>query len=172
MAKYIAFLRGINVGKIRIKMTDLKAAFEKMDCQDVRTFLQTGNVVFLSDKNIGELKILLKQGLSTTFNYQAYVLLYEFDSLESVIQNYPFERDDEHHAYIAFVENNAALKEIENGSKDLDSNIDLVKICDGVIYWKVKVGSTLDTPFSKILAKPKYKSCVTMRNLNTLEKMV
>ena len=172
MAKYIAFLRGINVGKIRIKMTDLKAAFENMGCENVRTYLQTGNVVFDSDKHLTDLKTQLEKGLSTTFNYEAYVLVYEYASLEKVIQNYPFERDEAHHAYIAFVENNAALSDIEKAAKDLDSNIDLVKIGGGVVYWKVKVGSTLDTPFSKILAKPKYKSCVTMRNLNTLEKMV
>lgn len=172
MTKYIAFLRGINVGKIRIKMTDLKAAFEDMGCQDVKTYLQTGNVVFSSEKGITELKNQLQQGLSSVFKYEAYVLLYEYGGLEKIMQDYPFERDEAHHAYIAFVENNTALNDIENATKDLDENIDLVKIGDGVVYWKVKVGSTLNTPFSKILAKPKYKSCVTMRNLNTLEKMV
>lgn len=160
------------MGKIRIKMTDLKAAFENMGCEEVRTYLQTGNVVFNSGENIAALKTQLQQGLSTTFNYEAYVLLHEYASLEKTIAGYPFERDDEHHAYIAFVENTTALKEIENAAMSLDNNIDQVKIGDGVVYWKVKVGSTLDTPFSKILAKPKYKSCVTMRNLNTLEKMV
>ncbi len=172
MKKYIAFLRGINVGNIRIKMTDLKAAFEDMGCQEVKTYLQTGNVVFNSDKSLSELKPLLEKGLSTTFNYQAYVLLYEYSSLNAAMSGYPFERDEGHHAYVLFVENNAALNEIDNASKELDSNIDLLKIGEGVIYWKVKVGSTLDTPFSKLLAKPKYKSCTTMRNLNTLEKMV
>jgi uncharacterized protein (DUF1697 family) len=172
MTKYIAFLRGINVGNIRIKMTDLKAAFEDMGCQDVKTYLQTGNVVFNSTKKLNELKPLLEQGLSTTFNYKAYVLLYEYSELSSVMAGYPFDRDEAHHAYVVFVENNAALTEIGNASNDLDSNIDLLKIGEGVIYWKVKVGSTLDTPFSKLLAKAKYKCCTTVRNLNTLEKMV
>jgi uncharacterized protein (DUF1697 family) len=73
MTKYIAFLRGINVGKIRIKMTDLKAAFENMGCHDVKTFLQTGNVVFQSEKSLSALKPLLEKGLSEVFNYEAYV---------------------------------------------------------------------------------------------------
>ncbi|MBK8561986.1 MAG: DUF1697 domain-containing protein [Saprospiraceae bacterium] len=172
MTKYIAFLRGINVGNIRIKMTDLKAAFENMGCQEVKTYLQTGNVVFNSNKKANELIPLLQQGLSTNFNYDAYVLLYEYSILSSVMSVYPFERDEAHHAYVLFVENNTTLNEIANACEGLDANIDLVKIGDGVVYWKVKVGNTLDTPFSKLLAKPKYKSCTTMRNLNTLEKMV
>jgi uncharacterized protein (DUF1697 family) len=47
MTKYIAFLRGINVGNIRIKMADLKAMFEGLGFQEVKTYLQTGNVVSL-----------------------------------------------------------------------------------------------------------------------------
>ena len=55
MKKYIAFLRGINVGNIRIKMSDLKNAFQDMGFQNAVTYLQTGNVVFESDKNISEI---------------------------------------------------------------------------------------------------------------------
>ena len=45
MKKQIALLRGINVGNIRIKMPDLKLTFETLNFQQVRTYLQTGNVV-------------------------------------------------------------------------------------------------------------------------------
>ena len=64
MKKYLAFLRGINVGNIRIKMPDLKIAFLQMGFKNVATFLQTGNVVFESDKNISEIKVILEKGLS------------------------------------------------------------------------------------------------------------
>jgi uncharacterized protein (DUF1697 family) len=80
MKKYIAFLRGINVGNIRIKMPDLKNAFQDMGFQNAATYLQTGNVAFDSEKNISEIKSILEKGLSETFHYQAFVLLYEFDS--------------------------------------------------------------------------------------------
>ena len=94
------------MGNIRIKMPDLKAAFEQMYCTDVQTFLQSDNVVFSAEKSIAELKILLEKGLSETFNYTAYVLIYAFDSLSSAIAEYPFERTETHHAYVIFVENN------------------------------------------------------------------
>jgi DNA-binding MarR family transcriptional regulator len=41
-----------------------------------------------------------------------------------------------------------------------------------VIYWKVVKGESLETPFSKIIAKAKYKKNTTVRNINTLEKMI
>ena len=171
MTKYTAFLRGINVGKIRIKMTDLKAVFEKMGCQEVKTFLQTGNVVFHSDENIQNLKTLLEKGLSETFNYEAYVLLYQYEKLESIISKYPMQREEGYHAYVVFVENDAVLEELKTAASELVEESNLIKFGDGVIYTKIKKGHSLDTPFSKILAKSKYKSTTTVRNLNTLEKM-
>jgi uncharacterized protein (DUF1697 family) len=56
MIKYVAFLRGINVGGRIIKMADLKVCFEKMDLNNVATLLNSGNVVFESDLKAPELK--------------------------------------------------------------------------------------------------------------------
>jgi uncharacterized protein (DUF1697 family) len=43
---------------------------------------------------------------------------------------------------------------------------------NSVLYWKVQKGESLNTPFSKITAKAKYKNTTTVRNINTLEKML
>lgn len=169
MKKYIAFLRGINVGNIRIKMPDLKTAFEKMGFQNVATYLQTGNVVFDSEKSITEIKLILEKGLSETFHYQAFVLLYQFDSLSEIVIKYPFEKDENHHAYVIFVEGEAIFEELKTISQDVDEEI---TVGNQVFYWKVTKGESTDTVFSKILAKVKYKSSTTVRNINTLEKML
>jgi hypothetical protein len=169
MKKYIAFLRGINVGNIRIKMPDLKDAFEKMGFKAVKTYLQTGNVVFDSDKNISEIKIILEKGLSETFHYQAFVLLYEFDSLAAIIEKYTFEKTESHHAYIIFVESDAIFEELLSISQVMNEEI---AKGNSVLYWKVQKGESLNTPFSKITAKAKYKNTTTVRNINTLEKML
>jgi len=169
MKKYIALLRGINVGNIRIKMPDLKIAFLEMGFQNAITFLQTGNVVFESDKNILEIKVILEKGLSETFHYQAFVLLYDFDVLAEIIEKYPFEKSESHHAYIVFVEGNAIFEELLTISKVMDEEI---AKGNTVLYWKVAKGESLNTPFSKITAKAKYKSTTTVRNINTLEKML
>lgn len=172
MSKYIAFLRGINVGNIRIKMVDLKACFEQLNCTNVTTYLQTGNVVFNADKSIQDLKISIEKGLSETFNYKAYVLLYAYDSLSDIIQKYPFEKEEDHHAYVIFVENEVILKELEALSTTLETESAHIKAGNQVIYWKVKIGETLHTPFAKIIAKSKYKSTTTVRNINTLNLML
>jgi uncharacterized protein (DUF1697 family) len=169
MKKQIAFLRGINVGNIRIKMPDLKLAFENVGFQQVKTYLQTGNVVFESDKSLEEMKPILEKSLSETFNYEAFVLLYDFDDLSNIIDNYPFEREESYHAYIIFIDNESIFEDLKMIA---ESTNEPIESGNQVIYWKVTKGESLDTPFSKILAKPKYKKNTTVRNINTLEKMI
>jgi uncharacterized protein (DUF1697 family) len=169
MKKQIAFLRGINVGNIRIKMPDLKLAFETLGFQQVKTYLQTGNVVFESDNTLEEVKPILEKSLSETFNYEAFVLLYDFDVLSNIVDKYPFERIESHHAYIIFIDNEAIFEELKSLAASTEEP---TASGNQVIYWKVVKGESLDTPFSKTLAKAKYKKNTTVRNINTLEKMV
>jgi uncharacterized protein (DUF1697 family) len=165
---YAALLRGINVGGIRITMPDLRRCFEDAGCREVRTYLQTGNVVFTHDGTRPEVKALLEAALTSTFHYEAFVLLYEQSTLRGVIDGYPFARGDEHHAYVVFVDDAAAWRELAELSAGLDEPL---RAEPGLLYWKVLKGQTLGTPFSKLAAKPRYKRCTTTRNLNTLERM-
>jgi uncharacterized protein (DUF1697 family) len=171
MTKYAAFLRGINVGNIRIKMPDLKAAFERAGCSEVQTFLQSGNVVCASPESTAILKQILEKELTQSFHYEAYVLLYPHQVLADVIAQYPFGRDDEHHAYALFVESPAVFEELKALTGNIGAESADIAFGDGVIYWRTPKGHSVDTPFSKLLAKAKYKSTTTMRNINTLEKM-
>jgi uncharacterized protein (DUF1697 family) len=172
MKKYTAFLRGINVGNIRIKMTDLKTAFENMGFTDVVTYLQTGNVVFHSNKTLDAIKPILEKGLSDTFKYDAYVLLYPFDVLTSIIAACPFAPLENHHNYVMFISNPVIFEELHTLSKGLGEEAKMIEAGDGVLYWQVEIGKSLDTPFAKLTAKAKYKSNVTVRNMNTLQKMI
>ncbi|HWP69044.1 MAG TPA: DUF1697 domain-containing protein, partial [Rectinemataceae bacterium] len=52
MGKYIAFLRGVNVGGIVLKMDDFKKVLEYLGYQNIKTYIQSGNAVFEnSDSN-------------------------------------------------------------------------------------------------------------------------
>ncbi len=140
-----------------------------MGCQDVKTILQTGNVVFETDKTIEQLKPILETHLSQTFDYEAFVLIYRFDILSNIIESYPFEREDGYHAYVVFVDDRMVLEELTTSATELSETS---KKGDQLLYWKVAKGQSTDSPFAKTLAKTKYKAHLTMRNLNTLEKMV
>ena len=51
MKRYIAFLRGINIsGKNKVPMAELKQGFERLDYAEVKTYLNSGNVIFSSNE--------------------------------------------------------------------------------------------------------------------------
>lgn len=70
MARYVAFLRGINLGNRRMAMADLKRAFEAAKFQNVATFIASGNVLFDSPaKDRTKLETAIEKLLETRFGY-------------------------------------------------------------------------------------------------------
>src|SRR5689334_12674967 len=76
MARYVALLRGINVGgKNVIKMPALKACFEGMGLGDLVTYIQSGNVLFTANEASPKLALRIESALAAQFGYQASLVL-------------------------------------------------------------------------------------------------
>lgn len=170
--KYVLFLRGINVGGIKVPISDLRSYLEGMGLKAITTFLQTGNVVFESSQTFQVMKKSIEAMLNDKFCYQAFVQIYPHAVLSDIIRNYPFQRLDDEHGYVIFCENKEVINDLLSHEADIDHIIESIKSGTHVVYWRVPKGKTLDTSFSKIVMKPKYKATTTNRNINTLEKML
>jgi len=172
MVKYVALLRGINVGGRIIKMADLQACFERLGFQNVRTVLQTGNVLFEADPTDPKvLKQQLETALQAAFDYPAKVQVLEQARLAAIIQASPFIADSsDFHSYVVFLEQDLAEALAAEAGTPVPP--EKIQLGDGVIYWWVNKGNTLKSPFAKYLVKPAYKACNTTRNLRTLQKLV
>lgn len=90
--KYIALLRGINVGgQKKIKMADLRAMCEKIGLQEVQTYIQSGNVIFKnSEENTSVLEKDLQNQIKTTFGFEVPVMVMTQAYLQEVAENNPF----------------------------------------------------------------------------------
>lgn len=89
--KYIAFLRGINVGGHIVKMEHLRELFRELGFQNVRSFIQTGNVFFESDeKDITHLQEKIQQHLAEKLGYDVPVCLRTHDQLAAIVESNPF----------------------------------------------------------------------------------
>ena len=65
---YLALLRGINVGgKNKVPMAELKACFEELGCENVRTYIASGNVMFESNKSSADLTEEIQEALPKKF---------------------------------------------------------------------------------------------------------
>ena len=89
--KYVALLRGINVGgRNVIRMADLRSAFEAEGFRDVVTYIQSGNVIFRGTGSTpGALTIQIEEMLASAFGYQARVVLRSRRQMEAVVAGAP-----------------------------------------------------------------------------------
>jgi len=171
--KRVAFLRGINVGGNRkIAMNDLKAFFENLDYRNVSTILNSGNVIFeAKEESIKKITELLEKGLTKRFEYPARVIVQDISFVKKVIKDYPFNSNDARYQhYVVFLASDIRDELIK--SVEIDKKTEEVAPGQRVVYWKAVKGMTLKSNFGMLISKAKYKDHNTVRNINTLRKIV
>ncbi|MET0734933.1 MAG: DUF1697 domain-containing protein [Microbacterium sp.] len=176
MTSWVALLRGVNVGGITVRSADLARVFRDEGFEDVRTVLASGNVAFESDasrRSRATLKTRIETALRTAFDYDAWIVLVTADEVRSAIDGFPFDADEaERQPWVVFCVDDATRDELAEAAASLDADVDPVAAGPGVVYWNPVKGTTVDTPFAKLLAKAAYKPRTTNRNLRTLVKIV
>jgi len=171
MAQYAAFLRGVNVGGVNLKMAEVAKAFEDAGFTNVRTILASGNVLLESRSGVEAVRTKAEKALRDAFGYDAWVLAYDIKTVAAISKAYPFEREVEgKHSYVTFVTDPEVLDELAALGKEAGPD-EKVKRGKGVIYWQAPKG-TLGTTIGKTMGKKRYKSSTTTRNLRTVEKVL
>lgn len=91
MSRYVAFLRGMNLGGRRISNADLRSHFEALGCEEVATFRASGNVVFERDEPPAKLTPRLEAGLAEALAYEVPVFLRSAEEVLAIAAREPFE---------------------------------------------------------------------------------
>ncbi|SDH54825.1 Uncharacterized conserved protein, DUF1697 family [Rhodococcus triatomae] len=177
--RFAALLRGINVGGVTIKMADLRRVFAEQGFEEVRTVLASGNVLFDVPADSGHapdpatLRSRIETALGGEFGYDARVFVLDVATLRSIVAAYPFDPEQPgRHPYVVFVSDPGALEALASGRDRLDPAVERIETGDGVLYWEVERGKTLESTLGKRTAAAKIKSHTTTRNLRTLTRML
>ena len=113
MTKYAAFLRGVNVGGVNLKMAEVAAALTDAGFNNVRTILASGNVLLESSAKVAAVRKKAEAALRERFGYDAWTLAYDIDTVRAVVDAYPFQREVEgYQSYVTFVTDAAVLDEL------------------------------------------------------------
>ena len=172
MTRYAAFLRGVNVGGVNLKMAEVASALTDAGFAEVRTVLASGNVLLESASGVAAVRKKAEAALRERFGYDAWVLAYDIDTVRAIDEAYPFEREvDGYQSYVTFVTDAAVLDEL-TALADRTGRSEKISRGDGVLYWQVLKSATLDSTIGKTMGKPRYKSSTTTRNLRTLAKVL
>jgi uncharacterized protein (DUF1697 family) len=173
MTRYVALLRGINVGGNNlIRMSDLKACFEEHGFAGASTYIASGNVLFDAAGSSGDLTRRIEEMLSRTFSYPASVVLRSQKQMGETVERAPEgfgSKPDEYRYDVIF------LKEPLTAAKALKDvptreGVDEVHAGKGALYFSRLISKAAQSKLTRVIGMPIYKS-MTIRNWNTTTKL-
>ncbi|MDQ6472792.1 DUF1697 domain-containing protein [Flavobacterium sp. LHD-80] len=174
MRTHLALLRGINVsGHNMMKMEALKTMLENIGFQNIRTYLQSGNVFVDSEEEASKVGFMIKQEIFKVFGHEVPVIVITKEDLELCFKNSPYlkEKDlDTKKLYVAFV-STVLKKENINDLKISQFKPDEASIDGNRIFIKYAVGAGKTRLEGKYIEK-KLNVIVTMRNWNTVTNLL
>lgn len=173
MTQYAAFLRGINLGKRRLKMDRLAELFEELGHKNVQTFIASGNVIFESPLDEPELVTRAEAHLRERLGYDVDVFIRSMDELREIAQREIFEatNSSEWTLYVIFLRASLEASGVE-ALEELQREEDRFASAGREIYW-LRHGRLSDTTLTPAEASRIGDGrSSTMRNMNTVVRIL
>ena len=170
--KYVALLRGINVGgKAKIEMPRLKLSFESIGCQKVSTYINSGNVIFNHDCLQKDLVNLIEQAIQNDFGFKVRIVLRSQDAIHELCKTIPagWTNDNIQRTDVLFLWDEINSPEIINNLK-FNSDIENMQYADGAVVWNISRKNVRRGAGVKLIKSELYKF-MTARNINTVRKI-
>jgi uncharacterized protein (DUF1697 family) len=163
--QYVAFLRGINVGKRQVKKEAFVASFGALGYDDVSTFIASGNVLFSTGDARSGLEAAIERRLEADLGFEVTTFVRTAKEVLALADASPFDEDAGANVYVGF------LKAAPRTKRVLTSETDEVRVVGKEFWWRI-AGGMMDTKL-----KPKDWREVpgleanTTRNLTTIRKL-
>jgi uncharacterized protein (DUF1697 family) len=171
--RYVALLRGINVGgKTLVKMALLRECVEGLGLDDVSTFIASGNVLFESrEDDPAKLTGKIERAIEKRFRLPVKVVVLDRRQYARIVKAIPkaWVGDSSLRANVAFVRPGTDAKQVVR-ELEPDPAIEQVKAVDGAILWATKRDALNRSVMRKLIGGAAYKE-LTVRNLNTTLKL-
>src|SRR4051794_33479764 len=169
---YVALLRGINVGgHAKVAMSQLKETFERLKLEDVKTYINSGNVVFNgggSDR--ARLRRRIEKAIADDFGLDVSVVLRDTSELKRIVDELPpsWINGDKFKCDVFFSDQFRSATSIEQ--LPLTPGVEEVKFVPGAILCRIPRAKQPKSKLTRLVGTDLYKS-MTARNVNTVRKL-
>jgi len=172
MHTYIALLRGINVGgHKKVPMAVLRELFTDAGLLDVKTYIQSGNVVFQSsEKSAIKLEEVIQKAIESHFGFVVSVLVRTKEQFQRVFDNCPFKNEKKEASYFILLHTIPDAELVISTSQEVYNNEEflIVKDCVYTFYARGAGNAKCGTN----LLERKLKVSATARNYRTMVKLL
>lgn len=170
--RYVALLRGINVGgKAKVEMTRLKAVFEQAGATEVSTYINSGNVLFTDSRQPNELVTLIESAIESEFGFKVPIVLRTANQIKTLIESIPSEwtNDTVQRTDVMFlwdeIDNENILQAVHSNPE-----IERTMYVPGALIWNIGRQNVMRGSAIKLVNTSLYKQ-MTIRNINTVRKI-
>jgi uncharacterized protein (DUF1697 family) len=171
--KYVALLRGINVGgHKKVPMADLKKTLEKMGFKNVRTLLASGNVLFEAPEKTAVSSEAIEASLKKKFGFTVPVILIPFSKIDDIIKTDPFRKiklTPEIRRYATFLSEKTKSK-LPIPYRSPDGSLAILSVSGNTIFSILDI-SRSKTPDAMNILEKEFGKNITTRNWNTIIKI-
>jgi uncharacterized protein (DUF1697 family) len=171
MPRYIALLRGINLGGHTVKMDRLKKLFEELRFKKVETFIASGNVIFESaSKSAGALEKKISAHLEKSLGFPALTFIRTDAELAAVLDHEACAELGARALYIGFLQDELP-KESHAKLMKHSTESDQFHVNGREVYWVCRTNMS-DSPFFRLGIEKAAGVKATVRNVTTVAKLV
>lgn len=174
MKKYVALLRGINIGgKNKIKMSELKSALEIAGLTEVRTVLNSGNIIFSSEADMNE--EIIENIILEHFKMKIPVYLMKIEDLEDILAHSPKwwnTGKKDRYDNLIFILSYDSTEQIREAIGQPSENLEQIEIYKNVIFWTFDRNKYQKCNWWKRTAENGIAQKLTIRTANTVIKLV
>lgn len=177
MKRYVALLRGINIsGKNKVSMAELKKCFEALDFMDVKTCLNSGNVIFSgNDTEVAELTERIERKIQSQFNLHIPVFVILREDLEDILQHAPDwwgTEDKEIYDNLIFIMPPANFQDVYDEIGEPKEGLEKIQQYKAAVFWSFSRKNYQKTNWWPKTASANIGSKLTIRTANTVRKIV
>src|ERR1700731_753621 len=170
---YVAFLRGVNVGgKGMVSMAAIKEALIALGLSDVRTYINSGNVIFSTRASDAQrLTARIEKALEQHTGMAIKVLVVDHKALKRMVDAIPRDWVDDKtmRTYVLLLWKELDDRGILN-RLPVKPDVDELKYTPGAVVWRADRENVARSHLNRIIGTPLYKK-VTIRSANTMRKL-
>ena len=170
-ATFCAFLRGVNVNGRTLNMQELCKVFAQTGMRDVSSVLASGNIIFRSELDTEQLRGGLERAMSEYYEMHVSLFIKSAGEIEGILSAVPFKPDPDLYIYAFVCESGFEKVLMDKFHEVTPLKDEKAAIRNGLFFWQVNKGATLNAGFSKILGHKSMRDKFTSRNIGTIQKI-